>query len=253
MPFITISSSDRDSGTDTNFSIVSTSQLRDARGVRLKQATLYRSYYNVTDGTTASAKNNQFSFSVATDTNSPTDYLISIPMGEYTDDALQAALQSAINTVLTGGLTCTVGINSLLSKFTFTLSDGTKYLRVNPLPPTQGLNLMLGFSRTNYTSWVQGTLTAPRVYNLSRYLNFYIISNLVTDSTYCSALSNHACVLGSIPITADYGGVIDFQDEETSPMRLPRSFTKMEFRLIDDLGNGVDLNGTLINLVLEIT
>lgn len=272
MPFITISSSARATGTDSNFTVFTDVQLRGYRAVRLKQATFYRTMYNVTDNTTEAPANNQFYFTVGTDPDDPdtwTPITISVPAGNYNIASLIAVMETLINTALSDAsvsATIAITLSSVTNKLTFTLSSSGFYINIQPsylLAPNQGLNLMLGFSRYTATGFTQQAVTAPRVVNLSRYLNLYIVTNMVFGRSYASLGNSSQAgstvnqgqvmpILGSIPINADFGQVIVYQETLNDFLRIQPNLTQLTLQLIDDMGNPISLNGTVFNCVLEV-
>lgn len=258
MPLIQISSSNRSTGTDTNFIINSTVQLGSYRYVRLKQAIFPCTFYNITDGTTSAAKNNELSFTIATDPDDSGTYVpisIEIPMGNYDLTSIINEMTSLINAALSAAsisATITITTTALSGKLTFTLSDNTLYIQVNPLLANEGANLLLGFSRFNATGFFQEAVTAPRVFNLSRYLTLYLITSMVAGRTYSTSLGTLAPILGSIPINGSFGSIISYDDKQSSYVDMIRNINQMDFRLISDLGEEVDLNGSVIDLILEV-
>ena len=251
MGFLTISSADREYGTDSNFTYTAPSNLSNYRKIRLHSAQLYRSFYNVTDGTGTAPPNNRFSFVISSSSSGGTTYDVTIPQGNYTVSTMLGALVSAINAVV-APLTVTMALSTLTSKVTITLSDPTKYIRVLPLGPNVGLNLMLGFSRFNPTAYSLGSVTAPRVMNLQRYLALYLNCSFVTGRSYLSVVKGKANLGGIIPISQEFGQVISYVNYLSDYLDVSSGLiSQMNFRITDDFDNEIDLNGTVVNLAFE--
>lgn len=248
MPLLTINSSDRSNGSDSNFALSLGAGLKGVRYARLMQANFMNLLYNVTDGTTLSPKNNQFSFRYGPDTSTLTTYNIFIPMGNYNWSTIKSALEAAALTAT--GDTINFNLNSLTNKITIVVPTGN-FIGVLPLLPNQGLNLMLGFSRTSATPVLEDELTAPRCLNLTRYLNLYVIASFLPISGYCSVIGERTSVLGSIPVAAPFGSRVEYQIQNAFPISMTDSLYNIQISIIDDLGYPVDLN-TYISLVVDL-
>ena len=248
MPLLTISSSDRSAGSDSSFTINLSPGLRGVKYARLMQANFMNLLYNVTDGTTESPKNNSLSFRYGSTLGGITTYTIDIPMGNYNWVTMKAALESAALTAT--GAVITFDLNSLTQLITVNVPTN-HYIQILPLLPNQGLNLMLGFSRSSATSLSQTSVTAPRCLNLSRYMNLYVIVSFLPASGYCSVIGNRTSLLGSIPLAVPFGSKIDYQIQNAFPIQMTESLYNINVDIIDDLGYPVALN-TYISLVVDV-
>lgn len=241
MVYLAFSSIDRTLGDDGNFTLFSDQNVARYQAVRLHQVTMINSLYNVT------STNNSFIVEVAADADGEgaVEYEVNLPEGNYSITTLLAALKTAIDTE--SGSTFTFTVNSLTGKLTMAI--GADYFSLG----LGGLNLMLGFSQSSVTAFVQ-TLDAGRCYNLNRYANLYLLTNLLKDRSWLSAANDLRPILGSIPI-----GSVDFQQQLTYEPAGENRFISLQssdinssqFYLVDDQSNPVSLNGLYLTIVLE--
>lgn len=249
MPFLTITSADRISGVDSNFSVPMSNGPKHVKGVRLMQANFMNLLYNVTDGSGLAPANNRFSFRYGADANSVANYSVTISPGNYNWTTISAALTAAVVTAT--GAAITFSLNSTTGKITITVPTGG-YIQVLPLDSNAGLNLMLGFSRYNPTSLSLNSVTAPRCLNLVRYQNLTVIANFVPTLSYSTVLKNRCSILGSIPISVSFGEKVSYQVQNAFPILTDNNaITDIDISVIDDLGYGVDLN-TYLSLTVDI-
>lgn len=271
MPFATFSSSSRSYGSDSNFTVVSNTNMPNYRYCRLKQLTMYRTMYNVTDSTSNAPSNNVLPVVIATD---PSDELtwtyfnVQIPQGNYDVSSMLSTLQSTLNAQISGAsisASTTFSVSSLTSKLSIAISGGYQIavLPISVLTDNYGLNLMLGFTRTS-SSGFGTSITAPRVINLNRYLNLYLISNIVPGKSFSSMgdvlktgqlnTANGSLIqsiIGTVPINVPFADVISFQETENEFLPYQINLMEFTFRIVDDQGQDIDLNGTPVNIVLE--
>jgi hypothetical protein len=243
MSQIAYSSIQRSTGTDSNWQSFANQTLKGYRGCRLKQYTSVNSAYNVT------STNNTLDISIADDNigTGEISYTITIGEGSYDLTDMLTILKSAIDVAI-NPLTSTLAVNSLTGKLSISVSGG-KYIKVRS---TGGLNLMLGFSRSTDTIFGL-TLTAGRMFNLIRYNNIYLTTNIIKDQGWVDALQEKVGLLGSIPIgSVPFGSQISYEPVLGEFMEiLPSEIGSITFTLFDDEGNAIDLNGLYCTIVLE--
>lgn len=252
MVYLTWSSINRTSGTDSDFISYSDQNLPRYKEIRLHQFVMINGLYNVTD------TNSGFYFTVADDADgtNAVDYDFTLTNGYYDVNTIRAALKTGIENLISP-LTVTITNLSSTGKFSFTLSGG-KYLRVNA---TSGgassapglLNLLLGFSRSSDSDF-DTVLIPGREYNMNRYANLYLLCDLVRNRGWLSATNDLSPQIGSIPI-----GSVGFQQQLVYEPAGNQEFIRIQdadintvhFWLVDDQGNKVDLNGLYMTVVLE--
>lgn len=243
MPLITYSSIDKTYGTDAAFTIVADQTLQGYSQVRLHQLNMVNSLYNVT------AERNEFIIhtSLLPDGSTPITVTVTLANGNYDLVDMLDALKTGIDAEITPA-TSTLTYNNITGKLSLTTSTSL-YLSVQPT----ALNIMLGFSTSKTTSFAT-TVVSPRILNLIRYPNLYLISSVSRDRSYLSAASERLGILDSILIDVDFGGVVQYTPSYTTNF-LPLNsgdITTSSFYLLDDQGATVDLNGSYMTIVLEV-
>lgn len=240
MVYLTWSSIDRDSGTDDDFISLSDQNLFRYSKIRLHQVNMINGLYNVT------ATNYSFHFAVDV-LGTPTDYDVTIPVGQYTIVTLMAALKSAMDTASSEVFTITqAGLTSLV---TISMAGANTFMIYGT---TGSLNLMLGFSQSVDTA-LGSTFTAGRSFNVNRYVNLYLLSNMVRDRSWLSAAQDLRPVLGSIPIgSVSYLQTLSYYPGDVGFINLQSNeINSVSFKLVDDQAQSVDLNGLYVTIIIE--
>lgn len=274
--YITINSSSRSAGDDSNFWISLSGNIpQGVSKVRLHSLQFYRSFYNVTSSASVNdaTPNNTLSFSVGPDANNLTDLTCSIPEGDYDINTLIDALKDAMNAAIAAVpivAVVTITINTLTNKLQFSISGG-QVLRINNTFGLQdqnniGLNLLIGFSRRT-NSEVASAITGTRSFNVNRYLCFILESNVVSSSSTSYTTSSTPFItpgavanleqnklLGTIPINAGPNELIQFLNNDTAWQNLSRLQGQgvLNFRFITTDGDKVNFQGQLVNITLEV-
>jgi hypothetical protein len=240
--YIVINSYDRPNSneSDSNFSLSITG---GTSYNRLSQVAVARfvctnSVYNV------DSSNNSFSFQ---EDVGPSATALIIP-GNYSLSQIIPALQSAMNAVSPNSRTYVISSSNVTNKLTITASAGT----FNVIADNgSGLNLMLGFSRrTNSSTGL--SVIAPRIYNLSRFSNFVLKSNLPRGDTYNTVEGNRQAILDTIPISESSNGDI-FVYHPTELLWRDLSYSSIEqisLRLCDEKDKDIDLQGGFMSVYL---
>ena len=253
MPFIVLSSADRDTGSrsDTNFTITTSQTFAGFKFGRLSKFVITDTLYNVPSGA------NTFTFKVADD-SSGTNVVtlpISITPGNYQISDITAALKSACDTAIaastqTGTTTWTPSTST--GKLTFGISGG-KYISVVADNGT-GLNLQLGFSRSTDFPLTLSNITAPRVYNLQKYNLLLLYTNIVVANSFNSNNSSRVSMLDMIPIAAsNFGSILSYIPPNNDWIRLSEtSLSSVFINVVDENGNNIDLNGGFCEVVIEL-
>jgi len=207
---IYINSSDRDlGGTDQDFTITKDSTVFSKTPISAKLACVSIPYTwnNVT------SSNNMFTITetaVGSDT-------FSIPPGNYEGSALATALQSIINAsgVLTSNFTVIFDSTSM----SFTINNALNTFQIVFTAIGSAAEL-LGFSPdTSNPGSAANTVSSTGMVKLLPDYEIFVCSDLVAGSdngvmvwspTYTATLSSQSQILGRIPITACYSGVINY-------------------------------------------
>ncbi len=240
MVYLAFSSIDRSSGSDDNFVSLSDQNLFRYSKVRLHQVNMINGLYNVT------ATNYGFSFAVR-DNAVDTDYNVTIPVGSYTILTLMAALKTAMD--LATGEVFTVSQAALTSRVTISIAGPSEF----KIYGMEGkLNLMLGFSQGVDTAFGL-SITAGRIFNVNRYVNLYLLTNIIRDRSWLSAAQKLAPVFGSIPIgSVNYLQTLSYYPGDVTFINLQSNeINNVNFQLVDDQNEPVDLNGLYVTIVVE--
>lgn len=263
MPFILLSSANRSTGTDSDFQIDLPFTISKYSKIRLKSAQLFNSFYNVTSQSSNGVPpNNRLDFQISANANGTpsTSYSVTIAQGYYTINTIMTALQTAINTAI-APMTCTVTLDALLKNIVITLSNPAMYINILPLKQNQGLNLMLGFSRTSSTGFSLGSVSAPRLPNLARYNVLYLETNLIRNSSISSGSGINPSnenqpqmfpVTATIQIDAGFGELVSFFDTTTVYLDLVPSISQIRCTLRDSFGYAVSTNGLQCLFEMEV-
>lgn len=233
MPLFSFSSKDSD------FQIKSFENIKDFTHVRLNQIMFYNGLYNVT------SNNNKLSFKTsASDTGIPfVQNLITISPGNYSLDELITAIQGQSDLLITP--------NQIEGKLIFTIST-TDYFSFDFGPET--LNSILGLSLTSNSPFSQN-FKAPRMFELILYNNVYLLSNLISPQGYLSndISGQKSNILASIPIDKSFSEYILFPSGTQTEFQKIQDPTleQLSFRLIDEKGKDINLNGLSVVIVLE--
>jgi hypothetical protein len=246
MVLVLWSSIDRSYGSDENFTITAPQSLTGYSQVRLRGCRIMNSLYNVTsvDG------RDTLYFTVADDADgtNAVEYQATIPIGNYQMSDLISRLRDAMEAEI-DPITVTITYSDITGRMSFGLSD--KYLQIRSLP-TFGLNLLLGFSKTNDTEFAT-TVVAPRVANLVRYSALVLCTNILGNRSYVSASNEKLGILDTIPLPPAFDVYEYRPNHPTNFLNLASSnITTTNFFLLDEEGATVDLNKTYISVLLEL-
>jgi len=275
--FINVNSSSRAQGQDSDFWInLSANIPNNFSKIRLHAVQFYRSFYNVTSSESVNdaRSNNMLSFSVGLDLGSAVDLVCSIPQGDYDVTTLIAALQTAINDVLTTEsipATVTITINNLLTKLVFSI-DGGYSIKINNVYDLQdtysniGLNLLIGFARRSDSAF--GTsITGSRSFNMNRYLVLMLQTNIISTNSASFSTVNTPFVtptptsnvdrvrmLDIIPINGGPNDLISYVNNNTAWQNLTSlaGTSQMLFRFRTQDDDQINFQGQLANIVLEV-
>lgn len=256
MGYLVLSSTNRTSGPDSNFTINQTQQIPEFTKLRLSKGTFTNSLYNVHAdvGTIqGGSNNNTFTFQVQDTggTNNTGDLTVTITPGNYTVSTLTSALTTAMNAaIVTAGRSETVTWTSSAVTSKLTLAISANVISVTA-DNGAGLNLPLGFSRTTSTSF-SSSIVAPRVYNLAVYGVLYIYCNLVAPQCFTSNLSQKTILLDIIPVSSTFGQLQEISTRNNWWLELSNFASgDIIITVTDDQGKIVNFNGGYITLEIE--
>lgn len=213
-----------------NFTQQLTHSVPCARRITVVSLEMPWTVYNVRSGV-----NNTFTFSITGGT-----YTATVTEGSYSMTALATALATALTA--TGVIAATVTYSSTTLKMTINSSDSTFTVA------STTLSSMLGFTNGQTGGTVVGTNAARNF--VDNYFHVYF-PQLGGD-----VLSLYPCTF-RIPVPVDSGSVLyaDFSSAVSPPtldLDMPTSFSILQVKLLDQLGNTLSLNGAEWSMLLRI-
>ena len=249
MPFLQVSSFDRDRGTDAD--CLFDCALQDLGGpnpswtrMRIAQMTLCNFMYNV------DASNDTLRISEQGQGN----INVSVSWGSYTTDRLMANLQASLRAESYQHWQYTVTQSELTGLITINAGAGHNF---SVLPPTgertDGLNQLLGFSMSSPTDF-STIQTGSRMANMQRFESIYLQCDAVRGSTWRSSNNQQTNALTVIPVaTIPWGSIFNWQPLVASwrPLNNPR-FSSIGFQLRDERNRLVDLRGGYWTATIEL-
>ena len=182
-----------------------------------------------------------------------------IPFGNYSYSELDTLIQNQLNAA-SSTLTAkpyTVSYNTSNNKISiscdtststvvdFKLLFSTQYLNQ---PDYKKLSTIMGFNDIDYTSSTVAlniqAITSPLTANLSGGMNLYIKSDTLTYQNmnfFNNRVNNVIC---GFPVTAAANSIIMWEDQQLLQQRFRATLCNiMNFQLVDEYDNLIDLNG----------
>ena len=222
----------------TNFTVKLNNPINfDILAYGLESACIPKTNYNVTSGALEI-------------TDSVGNQSISIPIGNYNINNLTEDLQTALNDL--GNDNYTVTYSTISMKITITSNFNGFVL--NPNASNYSLLHTLGFNNSTVYTSVAGVLVADKVFDLAGIKNVYIkikqLSEYMRDTKNLS--SNFKIDFG-----CSYGSIVYFSNQNkyiqhfTTAQNHVRRTDSFQVRLVDELGDDVDLNGSDWSFVLK--
>lgn len=184
-----------------------------------------------------------------------TDSVLTVPLGQYNITELLLVVKDFLD--LTYGGTNTLTLDPITNKVKIVT---TTALRYGTDPVTSPVGFILGFGDTPnayYPTSVSSVVNAPYLPNLQGSNNFHIVSNTLANGQG-SLLKNNdkRSIILSVPVTEDFGDVINYEINEINLNRRhfsrPQNIQDIDIRIIDDDNEIVNLNGTSVEIVLQI-
>lgn len=191
-----------------------------------------------------------------------------ITPGQYSTSTLMAALQSQINTVLTGyglGQSIALAQDSLtnLVTLTYTIGSGSSFTLLDIANGDTGIWELLGFSGLGSEAnpdvppvRTSSTLTATNFPSLGGLTEVYLQSNAIAPGNMIEKDGIQRNTLLAIPVTAAFGFLNTFECKVDSLCEIsylsPRMLQEVDFYLTDKHGNIVDLHGANLTINLKV-
>lgn len=243
---------------DSNFIINLGSSLQNVWRVSILNVIFTNSAYNIRQKSTASP-NATFSWSTA---NSGGTVFITVAEGFYNNSQLITAVVTAVNTVLAtfgAGQSISISQDPISSRNILAYSPGTSGAPSFTLQPNADKSdstwLNLGFSVTS-GNVAALTIIAPSVPNLIGLRQAFLQSSTLAPGNQIDEKGTWQNVLINIPVTAAFGSVNVFECKVDALCMIEyqskRNLSVIDFQLVDDKGNVIELNGTTVKIELRV-
>lgn len=234
--YIFIDSSDRKypSETSSDFTINLNTGFEnvDDLSLQIQNITIPNSWYNI--------NSNNSTFTLGATSSS-----VVIPDGNYTTSTFPAAFQTATAN-FGSGIGITSSYSSTTGKFTFNTADLGEWTIT-----ATAKQKFLGLSAGTHTS-SSGVITSDQVADFSGLREIRISSDLSVQSA--NSWNKNANTLISVYPNVASGQFVNYQIQSFAPMKISNANlnSNVRFRLFDEYGDLVDLNGGEVSLSMVI-
>lgn len=162
-------------------------------------------------------------------------YNIDIDFGNYSASTLIQELQTKINAVFP--YTCIITFNRNIGKLSFTFSGNTQIMN------TSTMSSVLGTGGTNLNTNINYQILMPYPLNLLGTKKLYIKSKALDISTFDSQTGNLTNIIGTIPVTESFYGLINYIPvTETKFLLTTNILNEIDIQITDDENNLVNFN-----------
>jgi hypothetical protein len=184
----------------------------------------------------------------------PTDTPLVFPVGQYTVIEIMAQLVTLLNAWVGG--TNTAVKNNLTGKIEITTTTAIKFktdLITSPVAQLLGLGDQPGF----YPAAVSTTINATFLPALQGSNNYHICSNILGQGQGSLLVNNKKrAIISTIPSNVDFGGIIHYESTDIElnkrVFNRPINIQTMDIKVLDDDSQIVNLNGSNIEIVLQV-
>lgn len=248
---IRISSSERDTGTSTDFFYDFGSQLQGVTMISLKYVTFFNNFDNIT------SDNNRFSVTT-TVSGTPTTSTITLPTGRYSAFTLmETIIQELADSTGAPSFDSDIDMISNYVSFTFAPTGTVTKVVISPISGVTSPFFFLGFTSNTLTFESPTlTLTADEFAKLYGPSNVYIISKTLANGNCVDQKGVTSDVLAEIPVTAPYLGMNMWECKEDTLCEInygrPRDIVLTDIRLADRSGKTLDLKGGSLTIDLRV-
>lgn len=209
--------------------------------------------------------NNTFTFSIdRTGAPDVVQQSLQITEGFYDIDSLMAAVETKIQSFFTAeglGETLTLTQDSLTNRVSATYGKGimiTSSFSMNPnTDGSKSLWSMMGFfPNLNEVVLYNVPLVADYVPSLAGLRQVYLVSDVLASGYQIDEKGKFQNVAINIPVTAPFGGVNVWECKQDSLCEItyptPRNLQRVDFKLTDEDGSVVNLNGSSVKVELKV-
>jgi hypothetical protein len=255
-----INSSNRISGTNSNFTVDLGSSLQQVSQVSVATVQFYNVFYNITANPSDS---NQPETSPVTGSNNRIDYKTSLPSsgsifltpGYYSATDLVTELTSVFSII--AGEAVTFTFDSINNKY----SVQTTAITLTIIDPANGQNdspmEMLGFTYTNGVITITPTpLQAKFIPNMVHVSIAYLASSALSPMNSVDEKGLSSNILQPINVTSAWGelNLFECKVDELCELIYPRTriLNRIDIQLVDHEGRVLDLQSTELNIELRV-
>ena len=243
--FVIINSKFRNvSSKSTSDFIYSLGESLEVSDIAIKSVSMVNAEYNIKAGHNTLVVN-----------NGTTDFNLVVPVGQYDINQLITAITTALTTQYGG--TNTIVLQSTTKKLYFSSTTPLRYgtdLNTSPV----GFILGLGDTPNDYyPEFASSGFLAPLLPNLQGSNNYHI-SSATLGQGQGSLLKNNEKkpIILSVLNNVDFGDVISYEVNEIKlnqrHFNRPTNIQDIDIKILDDDNEVVDLNGTNVEIVLQI-
>lgn len=232
------------STSDFTFSLGEVLEIND---VAIKSVSLVNAEYNVKAGS-----------NIIIVSDGTTESTLILEVGQYTIDKLLEELRVKLFSVY--GVTSTAVVNAITNKVNITQAGSP--IQFSTSRVRSPLSFILGFGQeTALTEFFPITpsvsILAPLLPNLQGANNYHIVSSTIGQGVG-SLLKNNdkRPIILTIPVTKNFGEVINYEVNEIKlnqrHFTRPINLQEIDIKVIDDDNELVNLQGTNIEIVLQV-
>ena len=197
--YFTVSSSDRTSGTHSNFKVKLNHPIERIKKLFLETIIIPKTWYTIMSGI-----NDTIPFEVAT-----TDFTATLVEGLYSADELATEVATQMNSAYTPDNLFTCTVSTLTKKFTIAHPSATSILEF-ATRPTATTASTLGYNSVD-TSDVLSHV-ADNIYNLSFSTRLFILSKNLGTS-YFRDPDNDLDIIFVFPVSGGFGDFMTYQNQ----------------------------------------
>ena len=243
--YVIINSKYRENGSkSTSDFIYSIGESLEVSTVAVKSISMVNSEYNVKAG-----------HNVLIARSGGVDTPLTFPVGQYTVTTLNAQLVLLLDGLLGG--TNTAVKNNLTGKIEITTTSNVQFstdLKSSPMGQILGLGDLTGY----YPSSPSTTINAPYLPSLEGSNNYHICSNTLGQGQGSLLVNNSKrAIICTVPADVDFGGIIHYEAKDIQlnerKFNRPINIQTMHIQVLDDDNEIVDLNGSNIEIVLQVS
>ena len=218
--------------------------------ISLHSASIPYSFYNIRDEI-----NNKIPY-----TCNGIDGVITIPAGNYNSSTLAKKLASLLSAVQSMNGTLEVEYDRSLMKYKYTLSNGASDPQPDALTLRFTANLNTAYIELGFILGQDVVITGSGVYSSNvadvngNIHGLYIRTNLSLDGSYDSVTKGISTILGRIPITKNYGGVLFWDPSNGSQHKIQiqtNYIHTITIRMTDSRNRLIDLNGLNFEVAIQ--